>query len=41
MHDLENLLERLIEGGVEFTLIGGFAAVAHGATFLTRDLDVA
>lgn len=41
MQDLEGLLERLIVGGVEFTLIGGFAAVAHGATMMTYVIDVA
>ena len=37
---LESLLERLTAGGVEFILVGGFAAVAHGASILTRDVDV-
>lgn len=36
----ENLLERLIAGEVEFILAGGFAAVVHGATLVTRDVDV-
>lgn len=38
--DPENLLARLIAEQVEFILAGGFAAVAHGATLLTRDVDV-
>ena len=38
--DLEILLNRLIEGKVEFVLIGGFAAVAHGSSMLTQDIDV-
>lgn len=36
----ENLLERLIAADVEFILAGGFAAVVHGATLVTRDVDV-
>ncbi len=38
--DLEGLLARLIHAGVDFVVIGGFAAMAHGSTLLTRDLDV-
>jgi hypothetical protein len=40
MRDLESLLERLIKHRVEFVLVGGFAAVAHGATLLTEDIDI-
>jgi hypothetical protein len=40
MHNLSELLRRLIAGQVEFVLVGGFAAVAHGATMVTRDVDV-
>lgn len=40
MPDLESLLQRLIEGGVEFVVVGGFAAVAHGASLPTQDVDV-
>lgn len=35
------LLERLRDGGVEFCIIGGIAAVLHGATRTTVDLDIA
>jgi len=38
--DLETLLNRLIEEKVEFVIIGGFAAVAHGSSMLTQDIDV-
>jgi hypothetical protein len=34
------LLELLLDGGVEFVVIGGVAAIAHGGTMATRDLDV-
>ena len=40
MPDLESLLVRLIDSGFEFTVVGGFAAVAHGASLMTQDVDV-
>src|SRR2546426_407256 len=40
MEGLELILNRLIEEQVQFVIVGGFAAVAHGATILTRDLDI-
>jgi hypothetical protein len=40
MQNLSELTRRLIEGHVEFVLIGGFAAVAHGVTLVTRDVDI-
>ena len=40
MPDLESLLERLLTTRYEFVLVGGFAAVAHGASLLTQDIDV-
>lgn len=40
MPDLEGLLTRLIEHHVDFVVVGGFAAVAHGGTLLTQDVDV-
>ena len=36
----ENLITRLIEHGVEFVIVGGYAAVIHGAACVTLDLDV-
>jgi hypothetical protein len=38
--DLELLLNRLIQGDVEFVIVGGFAAVAHGVSLPTQDIDV-
>ena len=35
------LLERLTDAGVEFCIVGGIAAVLHGATRMTVDLDIA
>ena len=40
MADLENLLHRLIDHHVEFVVVGGFAAVAHGVSLLTQDIDI-
>jgi hypothetical protein len=40
MAELDTLIQRLTRSGVDFVVIGGMAAVAHGATLLTQDLDV-
>ena len=40
MQNLSELTRKLVEAKVEFVLIGGFAAVAHGATLVTRDVDI-
>lgn len=40
MSDLQRLLLRLSEAGIEFVLVGGYAAVLHGCSVLTRDVDV-
>ena len=37
MQNLSELTRRLIAGQVEFVMVGGFAAVAHGVTLVTRD----
>jgi hypothetical protein len=41
MTDFEQLLRVLTTQGVDFVVIGGIAANAHGAIRTTRDLDVA
>ena len=38
--DPEALLRRLVEGGVDFVVVGGLAAVAHGSATFTKDLDI-
>jgi predicted nucleotidyltransferase len=38
--DFPRLLALLVNAGVEFIVIGGFAATAHGSAFLTVDLDL-
>lgn len=40
MQNLSELTKRLILGQVEFVLVGGFAAVAHGVMLVTRDVDI-
>jgi hypothetical protein len=36
----ERILEVLVRHGVDFVVIGGLAALAHGSPFPTRDVDV-
>jgi predicted nucleotidyltransferase len=38
--DLQRLLQRLDDAGIGFVLVGGYAAMLHGSSLLTRDLDV-
>ncbi len=38
--DLEALIRELLAAGVEFLVVGGAAAVIHGAPVTTQDLDV-
>lgn len=38
--DFVNLLERLVKNGVEFVIVGGFAGVVHGCTYVTQDIDI-
>ena len=40
MNDLLKLLQRLDSAGIDFVLVGGYAAMLHGSNLLTRDLDV-
>jgi len=35
-----NLLDRLAEAGVEFVVVGGFAGIVHGCTYVTQDIDI-
>jgi predicted nucleotidyltransferase len=38
--DLARLLRALVAHGVEFVVIGGLAAIAHGARRMTLDVDI-
>jgi predicted nucleotidyltransferase len=40
VRDLKALLERLMQHEIDFVLIGGFAAVVHGSTLVTQDIDI-
>lgn len=40
MDDLTDLIERLIAAGVDFVLVGGLAAVTHGSSMTTQDIDI-
>ena len=40
MTDYRGLIRSLLAGRVEFIIIGGAAAIAHGASRLTEDLDL-
>ncbi len=40
MTDFARLLQALVSGGVEFIIIGGVAATAHGSAHVTADLDI-
>jgi hypothetical protein len=40
MQNLSELTRRLIESRVEFVLVGGFAAAAHGVMLVTSDVDI-
>ena len=40
MPNLEGLLERLVRHQLEFVAIGGYAAMAHGSTYVTFDVNV-
>jgi predicted nucleotidyltransferase len=38
--DLNQLIQRLCDAGIDFVIVGGFAATLHGSSLVTRDLDV-
>jgi len=40
MQDFRQLLERLADSGLDFVIVGGYAAVTHGSSLVTRDLDI-
>lgn len=40
MSSLERLLRALVDGNVEFIIVGGLAATVHGAARLTFDIDL-
>ncbi len=40
MDDLIGIIDRLIRAKVDFVLVGGLAAVTHGSSMTTQDIDV-
>ena len=40
MQDLNQLLKILLQHKLDFMIIGGFAAVVHGSSHVTKDLDI-
>jgi predicted nucleotidyltransferase len=40
MKSLHLLLQRLADAGLEFVVIGGFAGVLHGSSYVTDDLGI-
>lgn len=40
MQDLNQLLKSLLSHKLDFLVIGGFAAVVHGSSHVTKDLIV-
>ncbi|MBK9294081.1 MAG: nucleotidyltransferase [Oligoflexia bacterium] len=40
MKNLNSLLKVLLENKIDFVLIGGYAAILHGASQVTQDLDI-
>ena len=38
--DFFDLIERLVKTGVDFVIVGGFAGVIHGCTYVTQDIDI-
>jgi predicted nucleotidyltransferase len=40
MQNLSKLLQTLADAGLEFVIVGGFAATTHGSSYVTRGIDV-
>src|SRR3990167_2862180 len=40
MDQTHRLLEVLLDNGIDFVIVGGFAAVLHGSSQVTQDLDL-
>lgn len=38
--NVEIAVQRLCDAGVEFVVIGGWAAIFHGSVYITNDLDI-
>lgn len=40
MKSLHLLLQRFADAGLEFVVVGGFAGVLHGSSYVTENLDI-
>lgn len=40
MQSFSQLLGKLADAGLEFVIVGGFAAVSHGSAYVTKDVDI-
>ena len=40
MTQFSQLLQRIADAGIDFVIVGGFAAVTHGSSYVTRDIDL-
>jgi predicted nucleotidyltransferase len=40
MSDLPSLLRRLTHASVDFVIVGGYAGIVHGCTYVTQDVDI-
>lgn len=40
MQNFSHLLQRLADAGLDFVIVGGFAAITHGSAYITRDVDI-
>jgi len=40
MSDFLSLLQRLARADVDFVIVGGYAGVVHGCTYVTQDVDI-
>ncbi len=40
MHSFSRLLATLADSGLDFVIVGGYAAVTHGSSYVTKDVDI-
>ncbi len=40
MSDLLGLLRRVSKAGIEFVIVGGYAGIVHGCSYVTQDIDI-
>lgn len=40
MSDQLNLLRQLTDVGIDFVIVGGYAGVVHGCSYVTQDIDI-